>query len=81
MSAAGDNLSQDAPAEDIGPATDWNSKLNLALQQHYACKQAVNLLQGPRHPDYNSLIERVRSFENVDSPELACRPGRSWIFL
>jgi len=39
MSAAGDNLSQDAPAEDIGPATDWNSKLNLALQEHYACKQ------------------------------------------
>jgi len=77
-------MSQDVPEVDIGPNTAWNfSKLNLALQDHYACKQAINLWQGPRHPNYNSLIERVRSFENVDWSEKpsACRPGRSWIFL
>ena len=44
MSAAGDNLSQDVPEGDIGPDTDWiSSKFNLALQDSYACKQAINL--------------------------------------
>jgi len=70
MSAAGDNLSQDVPEGDIGPNRDWiSSKLNLALQDSYACKQAINLWQGPRYLDYNSLIERVRSSENFDWPE------------
>jgi len=32
-------------------------------------KQAVNLWQGPKYPAYCSLIERVRSFENIDWPE------------
>jgi hypothetical protein len=55
---------------DIGPDNKWmDTKLNRQLQEHYALKQAINIFPMPRHPSYNSLILRTRSFENADWPE------------
>ena len=59
---------------DVGPDRHGNKFLNCALQKHYVLKQAVNLWQGPKYPAYCSLIDRVRSFENVDWPETSPTP-------
>jgi len=44
---------------DVGPDREGNEHLDRALQEHYTMKQAINLWQGPRYPDYHSLIDRV----------------------
>jgi hypothetical protein len=54
---------------DVGPDRNGSKYLNRTLQEHYFLKQAVNLRQGPRYPAYCSLIDRVRSFENIHWPE------------
>jgi hypothetical protein len=55
---------------DIGPDNFYmNVKLTRQLEKHYARKQAINIWHGLRHPAFNSLIERVKSFEGVDWPE------------
>ena len=54
---------------DLGPDRHENEYLNRALQERYVLKQAVNLWQGPKYPAYYSLIDRVRSVENIDWPE------------
>jgi len=59
---------------DLGPDRYGNECLNRTLQEHYVLKQAVNLWQGPKYPAYCSLIERVRSFDNVDWPETSPTP-------
>jgi hypothetical protein len=46
-----------------------NPKLSRQLQEHYARKQAINLWSGLRHPAFNSLIARAKSFEDADWPE------------
>jgi hypothetical protein len=37
-----------------------NAKLKRGLEEHYSRNQAINIWHGPRHPDFNSLIERVK---------------------
>jgi hypothetical protein len=64
-------LNQDVASEqersnDVGPDREWNFNLTRALQDHYITKQAINLWEGPKYPDYNLLIESVCSFENVN---------------
>ena len=54
---------------DVGPDTVGNEYLNRTLQEHFVLKQVVNIWQGPKYPTYCSLIDRVRSFENVVWPE------------
>jgi len=54
---------------DVGPDNEGNEYLNHALQEHYVLKQFVNLWQGPKYPAYCSLIDRVRSFENINWPK------------
>ena len=54
---------------DVRPDREGNEYLIRALQEHYVLRQAVNLWQGPKYTDYCSLIDRVRSFENIDWPE------------
>ena len=54
---------------DVGPDREGNEYFNRALQEHYVLKEAVNLWQGPKYPAYCSLIDRVRSFKNINWPE------------
>jgi hypothetical protein len=55
---------------DIGPDNFYMKvKLRRELEEHFARKQAINIWHGPRHPAFNSLIERVKSFEDVDWSE------------
>jgi len=54
---------------DVGSDMYGNEHLNPALQEHYVLKQAVNHWQGPKYSAYCLLIERVRSFDNVDWPK------------
>jgi hypothetical protein len=51
---------------DNGP---YNFYMNVKLKrelEHFARKQAINIWHGPRHPAFNSFIERVKSIEGVD---------------
>ena len=46
-----------------------NAKLKRQLDERYAVKQAINIWHGPQNPAFNSLIARVKSFEDADWPE------------
>jgi len=59
---------------DVGPNRHGKEYLNRMLQEHYVLKKAVNLWQGPSYPTYCSLIDRVRSLENIDWPETNAAP-------
>ena len=58
----------------VGPGTVGKEYLNRALQKHFVLKQVVNIWQGPKYPAYCSLIDRVRSFENIYWPETGPTP-------
>jgi hypothetical protein len=63
-------ISGDTGSTDIGPDNSYmNAKLSRQLQEHYALKKAINIWHGPRHPAFNSLITRVKSFEGADWPQ------------
>jgi len=59
---------------DVAPDTHGNEYLNRALLEHYVLKQAVNLLLGPKYPTYCSLIDRERSFDNIDWAQTSPTP-------
>jgi len=61
--------SNTVPEEAVGPDNEGNEYLNRVLQENFVLKQVVNLWRGPKYPAYCSLIDRVRSFENIDWPE------------
>ena len=51
-------------SEEVVPDREGNKKLDFILQEHYALKSAIHLWNGPKYPDYCSLPQRIRSFEN-----------------
>jgi hypothetical protein len=53
------NLSLERRSEDIPPHSPIP-----ALTEHFVMKRAINLWTGPRHPTYNSLVQRIRSYKN-----------------
>jgi hypothetical protein len=59
---------ENSGSTDIRPDFYMNVKLKRELEPS-ARKQAINIWHGPRHPAFNSLIERVKSFEGVDWSE------------
>jgi len=59
---------------DVGPDQEGHEYLNRTTQEHYDLKQAVNLWQGPKYTDYCSLIDRVRSFQDSNWPDLNPTP-------
>jgi hypothetical protein len=59
---------------DVGPDNEGNKYINRTLQKHFVLKQVVNIWQGPKYPAFCSLIDRVRSFENVYWPETGPTP-------
>jgi hypothetical protein len=61
-------ISIEARTTDIGPDS-MNPTLSRQLLEHYARKQANNFWPGPCHPAFDSLIDRVQSFEEVYWPE------------
>ena len=47
-----------------------DKKLKRQLAAHYAVKQAINLWHGPQNPAFNSLIARIKSFEDATSKHI-----------
>jgi hypothetical protein len=63
-----------ARPEDVEPDMQANAQLHRQLQEHFVTKQAINIWAGPKYPNYNTLIERVKSFENSGWPEINPSP-------
>jgi len=53
----------------VGPDIVGYAHLNRQLQEHFVLKEVLNIWQGPKHPEYCGLIDRVHSFKHVVWPE------------
>jgi len=75
-SSDSNTVPEEAPVRSVGvgPDNEGNEYLNRVLQEHFVLKQVVNIWQGPKYPAYCSLIDRVRSFENIVWPETSPTP-------